>query len=567
MADLTSARFRGNTILGQCLNGTHFMKKPAVGTAVALVQQALIDLGWDIPDGATGNFLDQTHAAVQRFQVGHLLDDDGIVGKDTIGVLDTEIAFYDTRGPILDQWLSPGLSGVFSAVGTAGIFFHASGAEAYAALNTALATCFDERAFVVLAGWGFQENTELVPGVTVRAALERAASAGASVRAIWNHFPRLVVPDVGEFPLPGTGDNARPVQFIQQLPRGAAIHDARALHHALGSLLIPNPLGLPPLQLGMHHQKIWVVWNGDQLIAFVGGLDIDPNRVGPDALHDVQIQVHGPTAYDIYEVLRLRWQDHPDRPAGVDLPPLVRPGGTGSHRARVLTTFGDPTAFAGLNGPPYSFAPNGSKAIRQMLSHLIARSTRFIYVEDQYFVDEQIGVELAAAMPHLDAVIILFCDSPRVNPELYQAFLRRRKVLDHLAPFRDKLAVVVRKDRFVHAKTWIFDDEIAMVGSANVNRRGFDHDSEIAVAYGDKRPKNAVRLLREQLWSRHLLADAPAPGGAAADSLPLWQQPPAGSLVTTYDWHVGADPTPVPSPFSIYMPNDAFWQIVDPTCP
>jgi phosphatidylserine/phosphatidylglycerophosphate/cardiolipin synthase-like enzyme len=65
---------------------------------------------------------------------------------------------------------------------------------------------------------------------------------------------------------------------------------------------------------------------------------------------------------------------------------------------------------------------------------------------------------------------------------------------------------------YLHAQTWIFDDDLAYVGSANVNNRGLSSDSEIAVLVCDKR-QTARRLynfahgLRMQLRREHLVVD------------------------------------------------------------
>jgi PLD-like domain len=65
---------------------------------------------------------------------------------------------------------------------------------------------------------------------------------------------------------------------------------------------------------------------------------------------------------------------------------------------------------------------------------------------------------------------------------------------------------------YIHAKVWIIDDELALIGSANVNRRGWSGDSEVMAAIFDKPatvldPPFAQRL-RMRLWSGHLGVDA-----------------------------------------------------------
>ena len=64
---------------------------------------------------------------------------------------------------------------------------------------------------------------------------------------------------------------------------------------------------------------------------------------------------------------------------------------------------------------------------------------------------------------------------------------------------------------YVHSKMWIFDDECAIVGSANCNNRGYFHDSEMmgrvseaslrTFADGDL---NFAHKLRMKLWEHHL---------------------------------------------------------------
>ncbi|WP_329343834.1 peptidoglycan-binding protein [Streptomyces sp. NBC_00663] len=105
MAPLSSARFRGDPVLERirAADTTAYLSYGHQGEHVSTVQFALIDLGYEIPDGATGNFVDQTAAAVKLFQESHELDNDMIVGRDTLSALDDAWAlpFADRR-----EWLS-----------------------------------------------------------------------------------------------------------------------------------------------------------------------------------------------------------------------------------------------------------------------------------------------------------------------------------------------------------------------------------------------------------------------------------------------------------------------------
>jgi hypothetical protein len=56
---------------------------------------------------------------------------------------------------------------------------------------------------------------------------------------------------------------------------------------------------------------------------------------------------------------------------------------------------------------------------------------------------------------------------------------------------------------YIHSKTWVFDDEFLVVGSANCNRRGYSHDSELDFAVYDTE-KAEIGALRRKLWLRRL---------------------------------------------------------------
>lgn len=100
---LTSPRFAGNDRLERCLAEDFSARLvPATsGDFVALVQQALIDLGESLPQfGADGGFGDETVAAVLNYKTRHDIrtDDgvlDGIVGPKTMAKLDEECTALD----------------------------------------------------------------------------------------------------------------------------------------------------------------------------------------------------------------------------------------------------------------------------------------------------------------------------------------------------------------------------------------------------------------------------------------------------------------------------------------
>ncbi len=574
---LKSELFAGDALLEMIVRNANGQKISMTynrtGPTVRKIQQAL--LAWDpgcLPQcGADGVYDDETSRAITRFKKEMMQAEQAnshSVGYPTIRWLDALALAYEQNETLagrrseLDDWLTADLSGVFSPISSSDVRVHITGNEAFASLYRELAACVDERAIILLACWDFHESTRIAPGVTIGDALRAAAERGAKVRALFNHIPVFHLPLRGEW-RPMTVNNDDKVTFVNSLPGGVAIHDSRVLHRSAASLGLPLP-GVN-FQVGSHHQKAWLVWTGERLTAWCGGIDIHPNQEGPQAFHDIQVELSGIAAAHLYEILRKRWEDHPDRPAHVELPPLAPTPARGTHRCRVLTTYGDPTRFAGLNASPYSFAPHGSKAIRQMLLHLIDQAQDFIYVEDQYFVDESIVRALAGRMSQLKALIVVLCDIERVNRDLRQGHARRRAALNHLLPYVEKVAAVYRNDRFVHSKLWIFDDTIVMAGSANVNRRGMEHDSEMAVVFGDLQGTETARQVRERLWRLHLGDNAPAPGTDPVAALSIWKAPPAGSAVSVYDWTAGSDPPVLPAVIDRFARNH-LWNIIDPHC-
>lgn len=95
---LRSGRFSKNARLVQASNNNPSMKQGEKGEAVAIVQQALVDLGFSMPvttnngrslaDGIYGR---ETVLVVGQFQTANGLVADGIIGRNTLAKLDALI--------------------------------------------------------------------------------------------------------------------------------------------------------------------------------------------------------------------------------------------------------------------------------------------------------------------------------------------------------------------------------------------------------------------------------------------------------------------------------------------
>ena len=278
---------------------------------------------------------------------------------------------------------------------------------------------------------------------------------------------------------------------------------------------------------GSHHQKLVVLRHAgrpERDVAYVGGIDLchgrRDNRVhGGDAQpcplgaaygprppwHDVQIAIQGPAVADVETVFRERWED----PTPLTRNPLRR------WRDRVLRPIEPLPCPEPLPGPPrcgsdavqvlrtypyrrrgYSFAPSGERSIARAHRKALDRARHLVYLEDQYLWSPHVvgvfakalaarpGLRLIAVVPHHPVTGKNQGAGSAVAPEL----LARARSLDLLQQLGgDRVAVYDVENHagtpvYVHAKVCIIDDTWATVGSGNINRRSWTHDTELSCA-------------------------------------------------------------------------------------
>ncbi len=401
-------------------------------------------------------------------------------------------------------------------------------ADAFSAMYDEMRRANNVQDYVYLANWWVDDRFQLRPGRPswLNRTLSDLSRVGVEIRAMfWDQL------------MPITQNNSA-AKRIDALFTGAAIIDSRTLY------------------VGSHHQKLLVVGtvDGDErdLVGFCGGIDINPDRIWPRGVshnkhgstpgapfHDVHCSVRGPAAGDLLRIFLQRWADHPQgqsalRGTNTGIPDPVEGA---VHWVQVGTTYGNGKrrrgiAFDGLTGTKgYAFAPNGEQDAARMIIAGIVAAERCIYVEDQYFfptaptvatgIDVEAAIKVALAKPGFEQLIVLvphsrLCDVPG-------GARKRKELIDHLvaAPGGSKVKVYNPRNpgsnhSYVHSKTWVFDDQYAIIGSANTNRRSFTHDSEAVVGFVDQGSDSCARLwapheFRVNLWAHHL--------GTAPDSV------------------------------------------------
>jgi phosphatidylserine/phosphatidylglycerophosphate/cardiolipin synthase-like enzyme len=284
---------------------------------------------------------------------------------------------------------------------------------------------------------------------------------------------------------------------------------------------------------GSHHQKLVVIRHPkerDRDVAFVGGIDLGfsrgddsdhggdpqvmpfPDAYGPrPGWHDIQAEVHGPAVHDLEHTFRERWYgssklDMPSplrmlydrayhagamtgRPLPEPLPDDERTVGTKS--VQVLRTY--PARLR-----RYPFAPHGERSIAHAYRKAFTRARRLVYLEDQYLWSAGVAEVIGDALESNDQLRVVVIvprhsdHSGRVKTP--PAHFGRQEAL--------RLCGRAGGDRFqvydlendagtpvyVHAKVVVIDDVWAMIGSDNLNRRSWTHDSELSIAVLDRMP-------------------------------------------------------------------------------
>jgi phosphatidylserine/phosphatidylglycerophosphate/cardiolipin synthase-like enzyme len=264
-------------------------------------------------------------------------------------------------------------------------------------------------------------------------------------------------------------------------------------------------------------------------------------RYGPrPPWHDVQLELRGPVVGDLAYTFRERWEDptpldhrnplraglrrltrQPRHPG--PLPPELdideRPG---THAVQVLRTYP-------AKRPSYPFAPEGERSIARAYLKAFQRARRLVYLEDQYLWSKRAAHALADALRrnHRLRVVAVVPRYPDRDGRASGAASRiaRSHVIDILHRAGGNRVAVYDLENtngtpiYVHAKVCVIDDVFMVVGSDNINRRSWTHDSEISCSIIDletddrlpidpgglgDRARRLAREVRLRLWREHL---------------------------------------------------------------
>jgi cardiolipin synthase len=251
------------------------------------------------------------------------------------------------------------------------------------------------------------------------------------------------------------------------------------------------------------HRKIVVV---DGTVGFTGGMNVSDAQTatfsGAAAWRDTHLRLAGSAVRALQRIFAEDWYFTTNRTlAGgpyYPAPAAVAGPGSGGEVVQVIGSGPDSDAFA----------------IHKVLFAAITQATERLWVTTPYFVPDEaiMSALLTTALRGVDVQLLVpdHGDSRLVDlaarsyyPELLRAGGR----------------VFLYQPRFLHAKTMVIDDDLAIVGSANLDNRSFRLDFEVAVvSYGGAVNARLDHAFRDDLsHARELsLADVA--------KVPLWSR-------------------------------------------
>jgi len=272
-------------------------------------------------------------------------------------------------------------------------------------------------------------------GTALRDALVERAKAGVKVRMV----------------VDGTGSNKLSKRFLDPL-RAAGVEVAKF-----------NPVRLLRLRLRRPdfrtHRKIVVC---DGRVGFTGGMNITDAhsaKYGPNFWRDTHLRVVGAAVWPLQRLFMEDWYFATDTLCPVDVDTFPTPASDGKHLVQVVGSGPDSDAFA----------------IHKVLFTAINQSTDRCWLTTPYFVPDEalFTALLTAGLRDVDVRLLV----PKKGDS---------RLVDMAARsyFPELLAAGVRvyeyESRFIHAKTLVCDDDVAIIGTANLDNRSFRLNFEVA---------------------------------------------------------------------------------------
>ena len=213
------------------------------------------------------------------------------------------------------------------------------------------------------------------------------------------------------------------------------------------------------------HRKI-VVCDGQ--VAFTGGMnvaDVHSAELSPRAWRDTHVKLEGTAVWALQRVFLEDWFFATRRRFEFSADYFPAPSGDRRHVVQVVAS-----------GPDHDHL-----AIHRTYFTVMTRATERLWVTTPYFVPDEAtaaalataalrGVDVRVLIPKRGDSVLIDLAARSYIPELIAAGVR---VYEYLP-------------RFIHAKTLVVDDDLAIVGSANLDNRSFLLNFEITALIYDR---------------------------------------------------------------------------------
>ncbi|MEO7327459.1 MAG: phospholipase D-like domain-containing protein [Minicystis sp.] len=440
------------------------------------------------------------------------------------------------------------------------------GRQTYDAMLEAMETAEQKGHFILLLGWWLQHEFKFAGGKSFLDVARERGKLGVAVRVLLYDSPLIPdkekLPEMAAFAKLRTDEGLdvhaqlddRTREFLApKLAVDAVEFVAGPVVRWLveGTIVNPNSQAAKTgnaYAYGSHHHKIVLVFGRDGLVGFCGGLDINGDR--ETWYHDAHLRVLGGAARELLTLVEQRWSHARDnwRSPAVMIDALVAPAHgpnantVNPYLARVFQTVGNP-----------DLRPKVPDTLWPAIRHAVKTAQRFIYIEDQYLISLDLIEELVEAAKRLKHIIIVVPEAlheGEVRPLRLRAIAYLQKIGGPEIGKKIKIFQLGAPSIHgrLHSKLFVFDDEYALVGSANANNRGYFLDSEADIGVAEYHwdrveglrnglwaniEANFARRMRIELWAEHLgLEPEELVDGVAAAV--HWRQLPAGARVAPY---------------------------------
>jgi len=215
-----------------------------------------------------------------------------------------------------------------------------------------------------------------------------------------------------------------------------------------------------------NHRKIIVV---DGRVAFTGGINISDKYLKGDKTlgkwHDMHLRIEGPAAVDLDRVFHQDWQLVSEREIPSKKETISKHHNLGKSTVQIVSS-----------GPDDDFP-----TIEEVYFSMINSTEHYVYIVNPYVIPGP-SILTALETSALSGVDVRLLVSENNDSQLVNWSVRA--YFENL--LRAGVKIYLFPEGFLHSKIVISDDEVASVGTANIDIRSFEQNYEVNAILYDK---------------------------------------------------------------------------------